>query len=107
MEEKIRDPTGFEAILTDECWAHITSHHSVMEPFRESVVEVIGHPDGIHLGKRDPSRRIYRKKYAHVPGVGDSLDLLVFVSSADGYVATAYFRALSFRALGDLIWPSR
>ena len=106
MQEKIRDPMGFEAILTDECWAHITARHPEMEPFRESVVEAIGHPDGIHLGKRNPSRRIYRKKYAHVLGVGDSLDLLVFVGSADGYVATAYFRALAFRALGDLIWPS-
>jgi hypothetical protein len=106
MHDKIRDPAGFEAILTDECWAHITARHPEMEPFRESVVETIGHPDGIHLGKRDPSRRIYRKKYASVPGLGDSLDLLVFVGSADGHVATAYFRALSFRALGDLIWPS-
>ena len=98
MQEKFRDPAGFEATLTDACWAHITARHPVMEPFRQ--------PDRIHLGKRDPARRIYRKRYAHVPDVGDSLDLLVFVDGVDGYVATAYFRALSLRGLGDLIWPS-
>lgn len=107
MEETISDPTGFRAILTDECWDHITKRHPVMEPFRESVVETIRQPDGIYLGKRDPTRKIYRKRYPHVLGVGDSLDLLVFVGSADGYVATAYFAALSFRMLGSLIWPSR
>ncbi|PYV30710.1 MAG: hypothetical protein DMG22_19405 [Acidobacteria bacterium] len=106
MQEKFRDPAGFEATLTDACWAHITARHPVMEPFRESVAEAIRQPDGIHLGKRDPARRIYRKRYAHVPDVGDSLDLLVFVDGVDGYVATAYFRALSLRGLGDLIWPS-
>lgn len=37
---------------------------------------------------------------------GGSFDLLVFVGSADGYVATAYFAAYSFRMLGALIWPS-
>lgn len=62
MHEKIRDPTGFEAILTDECWAHITTRHPEMDPFRESVAEVIRHPDGIHLGKRDTARRICRKR---------------------------------------------
>ncbi len=106
MQEKIRDPTGFEAILTDECWAHITARHPEMDPFRESVVEVIRHPDCIHLGKRDPARRIYRKRYRDIPVAGGSFDLLVFVGSADGYVATAYFAAYSFRMLGALIWPT-
>ena len=106
MQEKIRDPAGFEAILTDESWAHITARHPEMEPFRESVVETIGHPDGIYLGKRDPARRIYRKGYRDIPVAGGSFDLLVFVGSADGYVATAYFAAYSFRMLGVLIWPT-
>jgi hypothetical protein len=106
MQEKIRDPAGFEAILTVECWSHITARHPEMGPFRESVVEAIRSPDGIYSGKRDPARRIYRKRHVSVPGVGGSLDLLVFVGSADGYVATAYFAAYSIRMLGVLIWPS-
>lgn len=106
MQEKIRDPTGFEAILTDECWAHITARHPEMGPFREFAVEVLRQPDGVYLGKRDPARRIYRKRYVSVPGVGDSLDLLVFVGNADGYVSTAYFAAYSFRMLGTQIWPT-
>lgn len=55
MQEKIRDPTGFEAILTDECWAHITARHPEMGPFREFAVEVLRQPDGVYLGKRDPA----------------------------------------------------
>lgn len=107
MQENIRDPTGFEAILTEECWGHITSRHPEMVPFRVFVVEALRQPDGIHLGKRDPTRRIYRRRHVSVPGVGYSLDLLIFVGSAGGYVATAYFAAYSFRMLGELIWPTR
>ncbi len=106
MQEQISDPTGFEAILTDACWQHIAARHPEMGPLRQLVVETIRQPDGIYLGRRDPVRRIYRKRYVHVPELGDSLDLLVFVGSADGYVATAYFAAYSFRMLGALIWPS-
>ena len=105
MNEKIRDPTGFEAILTDECWIHVTARHPEMGPFREFAAETIRRPDGIHLGKRDPGRRIYRKRYKDIPVMGGSFDLLVFVGNADGYVATAYFAAYSFRMLGTSIWP--
>lgn len=106
MEEAISDPTGFQAILTDDCWQHIVSRHPEMQPFRQFVVETIREPNAIHSGKRDPSRRIYYKRYLQVHGVGDTLALLVFVNSGDGYVATAYFAAYSFRMLGALIWPS-
>ena len=106
MQQVISDPTGFAAILTDECWEHIAARHPEMQPFRQFVVETVQQPDRIYSGKRDPTRRIYRKKYAHVPGVGDSLDLLVFVGSQDRYVATTYFIAYSLRMLGELIWPS-
>lgn len=106
MEETISDPTGFQAILTDDCWQHIVSRHPEMQPFKQFVVETIRQPDGIYSGKRDPARRIYRKKYEHVPELGSSLDLLVFVGDADRYVATTYFAAYSFRMLGALIWPS-
>jgi hypothetical protein len=97
---------GFKAILTDECWRHVIARHPEMEPFRELVREALREPDGIYLGKRDPTRRIYRKRHLQVPGVGGSLDLLVFVGSPKGYVATSYFAAYSFRTLGALIWPS-
>ncbi len=107
MQEEISDPTNFKTILTDECWEHIAVRHPEMRPFRELVREAVRQPDGIYLGKRDSTRRIYRKRHLQVPGVGDSLDLLVFVGSADGYVATAYFAAYSFRMLGALLWPSR
>ncbi len=106
MQQKVSDPTGFEAILTDECWAHIGARHPEMEPFRQLVMETIRQPDGIYLGKRDPRRRVYRKRYRDIPVAGGSFDLLVFVGSADGYVATAYFAAYSFRMLGALIWPT-
>ena len=106
MQDNIRDPTGFEVILTNECWAHITSRHPEMESFRQRVIETLQGPDGIHIGKRDPARKIYRKKYSDIPVPGGSFDLLVFVGSADGYVATAYFAAYSFRMLGVLIWPT-
>lgn len=105
MQEKFRDPTEFEAILTDECWAHITARHPEMGPFRERIAETVQHPDGIYSGKRDPARKIYRKRYRDIPVAGGSFDLLVFVGSDDGYVATAYFAAYSFRMLGALIWP--
>jgi phage-Barnase-EndoU-ColicinE5/D-RelE like nuclease2 len=106
MEEVISDPTGSQAILTDACWQHIVSRHPEMNAFRQYIVEAIRAPDGVYTGKRAPSRKIYRKRYLQVVGVGDSLDLLVFVGGADGYVATAYFAAYAFRFLGTLIWPS-
>lgn len=106
MDEVIRDPTGFQVILTEECWTgHITRKHPEMNAFRERLAETIQNPDAIYLGKRDPSRRIYVKKYPHPGQVGNWLDLLVFVSN-DGYVATAYFAAYSMRMLGKQIWPS-
>jgi hypothetical protein len=105
MHEKIRDPAGFEAILTDECWAHISARHPERSPFRQQVLETLQRPDGIYSGKRDPARKIYRKRYRDIPVEGGSFDLLVFVGSADGYVATAYFAAYSLRMLGVLIWP--
>src|SRR2546422_7676609 len=30
----------------------------------------------IYFGNRDPARRIYRKNYSEVPGVGNSVDVL-------------------------------
>jgi hypothetical protein len=106
MDETISDPTGFQVVFTDDCWRHIVSRHPEMQPFKELVAEAIRQPDGIHLGKRDPSRRIYRKRYLQVPGLGGPLDLLVFADGTDGYVATAYFAAYSLRMLGVLKWPS-
>jgi hypothetical protein len=106
MAETISDPTGLQLVFTDECWRHIISRHPEMEPFKELVVEAVRHPDGIFLGKRDPSRRIYRKRHLQIPGLGGPLDLLVFAGGADEYVATSYFAAYSWRMLGTLIWPS-
>ena len=35
-DETILDPTGFEAIFTDECWTgHIVTGHPEMAPFRQ------------------------------------------------------------------------
>jgi len=77
-----------------------------MGPYRERVIETIQHPDGVYSGKRDPARKVYQKRYRDIPAEGGLFDLLVFVGSNDGYVATAYFAAYSFRMLGELIWPS-
>ena len=105
MDETVSDPTGLHLSFTDECWRHIVSRHPEMQPFKELVVEAIRQPDGIHSGKRDPSRRIYRKRHLQILGLGGPLDLLVFAGGKDGYVATAYFAAYSWRMLGALIWP--
>jgi len=105
MDEKISDPTGLRLLVTDKCWEHIVSRHPEMRPFKGLVAEAMRKPDGIYLGKRDPGRRIYRKRHLQVAGLGGPLDLLVFASGADGYVATAYFAAYSWRMLGALIWP--
>ena len=106
MEEAISDPSGFEVVLTDECWHHITARHPEMQPFKHLVVETIERADRIYLGKRDSTRRICQKRYESVPGIGNSVDVLVFVDGQSGHVATAYFRAVSFRGLGQQIWPS-
>jgi hypothetical protein len=106
MPDIVHDPTGLEVVLTDECWRHIVSHHPEMEPFKELVLNTIRQPDGIYEGKRDPSRRIYRKGYSEVPGVGNSLHALVFLGDDGKHVATAYFIAYSIRMLGRLVWPT-
>jgi len=102
----VQDPTGLEVILTDACWQHVISRHPEMRPFKELVLEAIRQPNGIYLGTRDPARRIYRKHYSEVPGVGNSVDVLVFLGDDNKHVATAYFIGYSFRMLGRLVWPS-
>jgi hypothetical protein len=83
MPEVVHDPTAMEVVLTDECWKHVISHHPEMSQFKEFVLETIECPDAIYRGKRDPTRRIYKKNYFEVAGLGNSLDLLVFVGEAD------------------------
>ena len=78
-----------------------------MAAFRQWVADTVEAPDGIYLGRRDPSRRVYARRYAHVPGVGNELMLLVFVGSEDRHVATAYFTAHGLRPIGPAIWPSK
>jgi hypothetical protein len=106
LEEVAQDPKGATVVLTDDCWQHITANHPEMLSFRTYVLETIRVPDGIYKGRRDPTRKIYRKTYAQVPGLGNALDLLVFVAEESGYIATAYFCAMSFRMLGAMVWPS-
>ena len=75
-DQTIQDPTGFAAILTEQCWVeHITRNHPELAPFRPWVVETVETPDGIFFGKRDPSRRVYARRYAQVPDVGNELTL--------------------------------
>ncbi len=107
-DQTIRDPEGFEALLTERCWTgHITKHHPELRSFRERVIQTIEAPDAIHLGHRDRGCRIYTRRYSEVPDVGYELTLLVYVRSETGYVATAHFAAHSIRRLGPQIWPSR
>ena len=107
-DEALIDPTGFQAILTERTWAeHIATKHPEVARLRDRVVETIKSPDAIHFGKRDPSCRIYTKRYADTPGVGKELTLLVFVRSESGRVATAHFMFRTFRTLGREIWPSK
>ena len=106
MEEWISDPTEFRTVLTDNGWHHIMERHPVMRPFKALVLQAVQNPDGIYRGKRDPDRRIYRKRHLEVPGAGESLDLLVFADSTNGYIVTAYFAAYSVRMLGTQIWPT-
>jgi hypothetical protein len=104
MLVEISGPDGFNAVLTDECWHHIVIRHPEMSVARPHVLETLRLPDGIFFGKRDPSRRVYRKRYAVAP-VGSFLDLLVFVDDESHFVATSYFAAYSLRMLGRQIWP--
>jgi hypothetical protein len=106
MPDIVQDPTGLEVVLTDECWQHIVSRHPEMLPFKELVLTAVREPNGIYEGKRDPTRRIYRKGYAEVPGVGNSLDVLVFLGNDGKHIATAYLIGYSIRMLGRLVWPT-
>lgn len=106
-DEVVRDPTGIEVILTERCWTgHIVVHHPEMAPFRHLVAATIARPDRIHLGKRDPARRVYARTYPEVPAVGNWLTLLVFVDNQSRYVATAYLAAEAIRQLGPQLWPT-
>lgn len=106
MPDIVQDPTGLEVVLTDECWQHITSRHPEMLPFKQFVLETVREPMGIYEGKRDPTRRIYRRHYPEVSGVGNSLDVLVFLGDDGKHVATAYLIAYSIRMLGRQVWPT-
>ena len=107
-DQAVIDPTGFQAILTEQTWAeHIATRHPEVTRFRDRVVETIKGPDAIHVGKQDPRCRIYSKRYVDTPGVGKELTLLVYVRSESGRVATAHFMVRTFRRLGREIWPSK
>lgn len=107
MDQIITDPTGFEVTISDACWdAHVVVRHPEMAEHKGLVAETIAAPEAIYRGKRDPSRRIYRRRYETVPGVGNFLDVLVFVGDSDGFMATTYFTAGSIRTLGERLWPS-
>ena len=108
MQEVIQDPSGFEVILTEICWIdHIVKNHPEMAQHRGEVLNTLKQPDGIYKGKRDNKTRIYLKKYHLTEDLGKWLDLLVFVGDDHRHVKTAYFAAYSFRALGDMIWPTQ
>lgn len=105
-DQRIQDPTGFEVILTEQCWSeHITKRHPEMTPFWTQVVDTVQTPDAIYLGRRDPSTRIYMKKYPSLSDTANWPAMLVYVR-ANGYVATAHLAAKFFRQLGQQIWPS-
>jgi len=105
-DEEIRDPTGLVVVLTERRWTeHIIVRHPEMATVRAGVIDTVARPESIHLGRRDPTRRIYVRDWGPVPGVGASLTPLVLVGET-GEVGTAYFIAEAFRKLGRQIWPS-
>ena len=107
MDQNVIDPTGYAVILTEQAWAHVIRRHPEMSPFRPLVIRTVEGPDSIYLGKRDSSRRVYARRYARVPGLGNELTLLVFAGNEDRFIATAYFTAGQLRAVGQHIWPSK
>jgi hypothetical protein len=106
---KIRAVDGLEVILDEEQWeAHVLVGHPELQSKRNLVIETLENADAVFRSKRDPSTRIYLKKYTDLM-LGDHLieqtTLRVYVREIDGFVVTAYFAAAWWRSLGEKQWP--
>jgi hypothetical protein len=100
---------GLEAVLDEGHWeAHVLVGHAELMGKRELVIETLQNADAVFRSKRDPSTRIYLKRYADIM-LGDHLieqtTLRVYVRESDGFVITAYFAAAWWRSLGEKLWP--
>lgn len=106
----IGTPDGLEVVPDDDQWKkHIAARHPQLLPYRDLVIETLRQPEGIYRGKRDPTTRIYTKRYWKIligEAPVETTNLLVFVREEDGFVVTAYFAAAMWRILGERIWPS-
>ena len=100
---------GLQAVLDEAHWeAHVLAGHPELRGKLELVIETLQEADEIFRSKRDPSTRIYLKRYADIM-LGDHLieltTLRVYVRESDGFVVTAYFAAAWWRSLGEKLWP--
>jgi hypothetical protein len=88
--------------------SHVLLGHSVLLGKHELVTEKLQNADAAFRSKRDPSTRIYLKRYADIM-LGDHLiektTLRVHVRENDGSVISAYFAAAWWRSLGEKLWP--
>ena len=107
----MRIPTadGVDVVLDEDHWkTHILKRHPELRPYRESVIETLKNSEGVYRSKRNPTVRIYVKKYAKLL-IGETLvenvSLRVFVREEGAFVATAYFAVAEWRGLGEKIWP--
>ena len=105
----IRTVDGLGAVLDETHWeAHVLAGHSELRGKRELVIETLESADAVFRSKRDPSTRIYLKRYEDIMLGDHSIEqttLRVYVREGDGFVVTAYFAAAWWRSLGEKLWP--
>lgn len=105
----IRTVDGLEAALDEGHWqSHVLLGHPELQGKHELVTETLQNADAVFRGKRDPSARIYLKRYADImPGdhLIEKTTLRVYVRENDGIVVTAYFAAARRRSPGEKLWP--
>ena len=107
---KIYAVDGLQVELDDDHWkSHIIKGHPELMPHRELAIETLRNLDGVYRSKRDPSTRIYARRYRGIR-IGETLveeiSLRVIVREDNGSIVTAYFAAAMWRGLGERIWPS-
>lgn len=88
--------------LTPERWLHIVENHDDMAGYRDTVLEIVEHPDAVVRGRAG--------ELLALKAMEDRVLVVVYreTSRADGFVITAFFttQVERIRKRG-VIWPKR
>ena len=76
---------GTKVVLRQERWRHIVLRHPELKNAAELILDVVAHPDEVHV---DPTGAFHALK--RVSSVSDFL-VVIYSVNDEGYIRTAYY----------------